>query len=97
MRAIKERDLESILDIYADDATYMPPGRSPSAGKAALREVWASYLQREAFAALSNCFMKILEHGHLRPTYRVTNGGAPEIGHVQVTVTGFRQVAFIIV
>ncbi|MGQ2993774.1 YybH family protein [Variovorax sp.] len=51
MQSIRERDLEAILDIYADDATYMPPGKPAFSGKQALREVWAGYLQREDFVA----------------------------------------------
>ena len=51
MQSIRERDLEAILDIYADNATYMPPGKPAFSGKQALREVWAGYLQREDFVA----------------------------------------------
>lgn len=51
MQAIRMHDIEAILDIYADDATYMPPGKPAFSGKQALREIWASYLQREEFVA----------------------------------------------
>ena len=51
MKAIRDRDLETILSIYADDATYMPPGRPMATGSAKLREVWGGYLQRKNFVA----------------------------------------------
>ena len=51
MAAIRDRDLETILSIYADHATYMPPGREKVSGREALRSVWSGYLQRKAFVA----------------------------------------------
>ena len=51
MRSIRARDLDAILDLYADDATYMPPGKPAFSGKQALREIWSSYLQRDGFVA----------------------------------------------
>ena len=76
MRAIRVRDLEAILDIYADNATYMPPGKPAFSGKQALREIWASYLQREDFVAT------------YLPTIHLSDAGdmAYDIGRYQVTL-----------
>lgn len=77
MRAIKERDLETILDIYAEHATYMPPGRPKASGRAALREVWGGYLQRKDFTAVYT------------PTIHVSEGAdmAYDIGHYRISMT----------
>ena len=76
MQAIRNRDLEAILDIYADDATYMPPGKPAFVGKQSLREIWGSYLQREDFAA--NYF----------PTIHVSDAGdmAYDTGRYRITM-----------
>lgn len=76
MKAIRERDLEAILGIYADHATYMPPGRPKAQGKEALRAVWGGYLQRRDFVA------------EYAPTLTVAHGGdmAYDIGHYRITM-----------
>lgn len=76
MQAIRNRDLEAILDIYADDATYMPPGKPAYSGKQALRDIWASYLQREDFVA------------NYYPTIHVSDAGdmAYDIGRYRITM-----------
>ena len=76
MRSIRARDLDAILDLYADDATYMPPGKPAFSGKQALREIWASYLQRDGFVA--NYF----------PTIHLSAAGdmAYDIGRYQISM-----------
>lgn len=76
MTAIRNGDLEAILDIYADDATYMPPGRASCTGKQRLREVWSSYLQREAFSA------------EYFPSLHLSDAGdmAYDIGHYRISM-----------
>lgn len=76
MRAIRERDLDTILDIYADHATYMPPGRPQASGREALRQVWGGYLQREDFAA------------RYTPTLHLSAGGdmAYDIGAYEISM-----------
>jgi uncharacterized protein (TIGR02246 family) len=76
MQAIRARDLETILDLYADDATYMPPGKPKFSGKAALREVWASYLQREDFIATYTPTIHVSESGDM----------AYDVGHYQLSM-----------
>lgn len=77
MKAIRERDLEGILSIYADDATYMPPGRPLASGSAKLREVWGGYLQRKDFIA------------EYTPTLHVSDAGdmAYDIGRYRISMT----------
>ncbi|WP_288254507.1 nuclear transport factor 2 family protein [uncultured Hydrogenophaga sp.] len=77
MKAIRERDLETILSVYADDATYMPPGRPLATGSAKLREVWGGYLQRKDFVA------------EYTPTLHVSDAGdmAYDIGHYRISMT----------
>jgi ketosteroid isomerase-like protein len=76
MEAIRTKDLDTIVDMYADDATYMPPGRKPVAGKAAVRVNWAGYLQRDSFEA------------EYTPTIQVSHGGdmAFDIGHYVISM-----------
>lgn len=74
MQAIRARDLDAILDIYADDATYMPPGKLPFSGKEALREIWGSYLQREDFVATYTPDIHLSELGDM----------AYDIGHYRI-------------
>jgi uncharacterized protein (TIGR02246 family) len=85
MQAIRDGDLEAILDIYAEDATYMPPGKPAFSGKQALREIWGSYLQREEFVA------------HYAPTIHISEAGdmAYDIGRYRITMKNDgRSVAF---
>ena len=76
MEAIRVKDLNRIADIYADDATYMPPGRKPLIGKAAIRENWAGYLLRDGFTA------------KYTPTIQVSKAGdmAFDIGHYEISM-----------
>lgn len=76
MRAIRDRDLEAVLDIYADDATYMPPGKPAHLGKQALRDIWTSYLEREDFVA------------NYYPTIHVSDAGdmAYDTGRYRITM-----------
>lgn len=52
MQAIREKDLETIADIYATDAVYMPPGRPAIKGGDAVRENWRNDLKRPDFVAV---------------------------------------------
>ena len=74
--AIRERDLETILSIYAVDATYMPPGRPLATGRAQLREIWGEYLRREDFVA------------EYTPTLHVSDAGdmAYDIGRYRISM-----------
>ena len=75
MHAIRTRDLEAILDIYADDASYMPLGRPVFTGKKALREIWAAYLQRDGFTATYLPKVHLSESGDMAydiGQYRIT-------------------------
>jgi ketosteroid isomerase-like protein len=76
MKAIRERDLDGILGIYADHATYMPPGSQKASGTDALRKIWGGYLQREDFVALYT------------PTIHVSDAGdmAYDIGHYKISM-----------
>lgn len=76
MKAIRERDLDGILGIYADHATYMPPGSHKASGTDALRKIWGGYLQREDFVALYT------------PTIHVSDAGdmAYDIGHYKISM-----------
>ncbi len=76
MQSIRVRNLEGILDIYAEEATYMPPGKPQFSGKQALREIWDSYLQREEFVA------------EYFPTIRVSDAGdmAYDIGRYRISM-----------
>ncbi|MCW5669093.1 MAG: DUF4440 domain-containing protein [Hydrogenophaga sp.] len=77
MKAIRDRDLETILSIYAEDATYMPPGRPLATGRENLRAVWGGYLQRKDFVA------------EYTPTLHVSDAGdmAYDIGHYRISMT----------
>ena len=77
MKAIRERDLETILSIYADTATYMPPGRNKATGKDALREIWGEYLQRKDFVALYTPAIHVSASGDM----------AYDIGHYRIGMT----------
>jgi uncharacterized protein (TIGR02246 family) len=76
MAAIRDRDLETILSIYADHATYMPPGREKVSGREALRSVWSGYLQRKSFVA------------EYTPDIRVSHSGdmAYDIGRYKISM-----------
>ncbi|MCJ0766191.1 YybH family protein [Variovorax terrae] len=76
MEAIRNKDLDTVMDMYADDATYMPPGRKPIVGKAAVRQNWAAYLQRDSFVA------------NYTPTIQVSQSGdmAFDIGHYEISM-----------
>jgi ketosteroid isomerase-like protein len=74
MEAIRMKDLDTIVDMYADDATYMPPGRPPLSGKAAVRENWAGYLQRDGFEAVYTPTIQVSEAGDM----------AYDIGHYEI-------------
>jgi ketosteroid isomerase-like protein len=77
MAAIRQRDLETILSIYADHATYMPSGRPKASGREALRAIWGSYLQRQNFVA------------EYTPDIHVSSGGdmAYDIGCYKISMT----------
>ena len=48
-RAAESGDLERILSYWSDDATLLPPGSPPLAGKAAIREYVAESLRMPGF------------------------------------------------
>lgn len=76
MEAIRMKDLDTIVDMYADDAMYMPPGRPPLSGKAAVRENWAGYLQRDSFEAVYTPTIQVSEAGDM----------GYDIGHYEISM-----------
>jgi len=77
MKAIRDRDLGTIISIYADHATYMPSGKMKARGQEALRNIWNAYLQRKDFVA------------EYTPDIHVSQSGdmAYDIGHYKISMT----------
>lgn len=50
---IRRRDLDALVDIYTDDARYLPDRRGISSGRQAIREEWARALREVDLRALS--------------------------------------------
>ena len=51
MKAIHDRDIDTVVSLYAEDAVYMAPGRPGHVGHAAIRQAWTGYFERPDFAA----------------------------------------------
>lgn len=52
MKAIAEKDIDSISSLYASDAVYMPPGQPRLVGRDAVLAKWKENLERTGFTAV---------------------------------------------
>jgi uncharacterized protein (TIGR02246 family) len=44
VQKIQEGDVDWIVDLYAEDGRFLPPGRQPAVGRDAIRDAWASII-----------------------------------------------------